>query len=310
MSRVCAASRCRGTVGLQQLQVALVARRQLGAETRASVRAACAVAVRPRISSNTSGLRFCGMIEEPVVKASGSSTKAEFLGVEEQHVGGEAAEVLHEERDLEQQAAPPPCRARAAPRSPARGLRRSRAWRESRSGRSATPACRTRPPTPTAIYRSDAGPASSPARRRGSPPQTRPPTAQPSSASPAACAYSPAAPFLLSRSANRSSAAATPSAPRPIPRRHPADTVAGPSAPDRCASVPRWTRPPAAPMRSVSLRLERRLAILVASSICHRPRACSAASAVSPLRIASRSAAARSCCSCSISACAMEARTS
>ena len=42
----------------------------------ASTRQACAVALRPRSSSNTSGLRFCGMIEEPVVNASGSSTNA------------------------------------------------------------------------------------------------------------------------------------------------------------------------------------------------------------------------------------------
>jgi hypothetical protein len=60
---------------LQQLQVALVAGRQLGADASASVRQACALAERPRMSSKTSGLRFCGMIEEPVVKASGSSTK-------------------------------------------------------------------------------------------------------------------------------------------------------------------------------------------------------------------------------------------
>jgi hypothetical protein len=40
-----------------------------------SSRQACALALRPRISSKTSGLRFCGMIEEPVVNASGSSTK-------------------------------------------------------------------------------------------------------------------------------------------------------------------------------------------------------------------------------------------
>ena len=35
-----------------------------------------AVALRPRTSSNTSGLRFCGMIEEPVVKEFASSMKA------------------------------------------------------------------------------------------------------------------------------------------------------------------------------------------------------------------------------------------
>ena len=67
------------------------------------MRQACAVALRPRISSNTSGLRFCGMIEEPVVKASGSLDEAELAGREQEHVGGEAAEILHQQRDLEQQ---------------------------------------------------------------------------------------------------------------------------------------------------------------------------------------------------------------
>ena len=41
-----------------------------------SVRQACATALRPRTSSNTSGLRFCGMIDEPVVNDAGSVTNA------------------------------------------------------------------------------------------------------------------------------------------------------------------------------------------------------------------------------------------
>ena len=43
------------------------------------------------------------MIDEPVVNDAGSVDEREFLRVEEQQVGGEAAEVLHEQRALEQQ---------------------------------------------------------------------------------------------------------------------------------------------------------------------------------------------------------------
>ena len=43
------------------------------------------------------------MIDEPVVNASGSVHEREFLRVEQQQVGGEAPEVLHQQRDLEQQ---------------------------------------------------------------------------------------------------------------------------------------------------------------------------------------------------------------
>ena len=68
-----------------------------------SFSAACATALRPRTSSNTSGLRFCGMIDEPVVKASGRLTIAEFLRIEQQQVGGEPAEVLRQQGDFEQQ---------------------------------------------------------------------------------------------------------------------------------------------------------------------------------------------------------------
>ena len=43
------------------------------------------------------------MIDEPVVNVGRQAHEREFLRVEEQQVGGEAAEVLHQQRDLEQQ---------------------------------------------------------------------------------------------------------------------------------------------------------------------------------------------------------------
>jgi len=86
---------------LDELQVALVADGSLAVMPSTSTRQACAVAVRPRTSSKTSGLRFCGMIDEPVVNVSGSSTKPNSRVVEEQQVGGEAPRSCHQDRHLE-----------------------------------------------------------------------------------------------------------------------------------------------------------------------------------------------------------------
>ncbi len=67
--------------GLEQrrlvfLQVAVVGQGQIfDAKTAPAMRAPTTRADLPRMSSSTSGLRFCGMIDEPVVNASGSLRK-------------------------------------------------------------------------------------------------------------------------------------------------------------------------------------------------------------------------------------------
>ena len=88
------------------------------------------------------------------------------------------------------------------------------------------------------------------------------------------------------------SAATTPSVPLGERRRsHRADRAATRRGPDRCASGPRCTRPPASPMRSVSRRSSALCTSSSASSIDHSPAACAAASASRPAQIAWQSAA-------------------
>src|SRR6185312_11157167 len=88
---------------LQQLQIALVTRWQLGAYPErfqeASLRGGSTAAnqledVRVALLRHDRGAGGEGL---------GQLEKTELLGVENQYVRGEAAEVLHEERDLEEQ---------------------------------------------------------------------------------------------------------------------------------------------------------------------------------------------------------------
>ena len=76
--------------GLEQrrlvfLQVAVVGQRQIFEQEQPCVKAPTTRADLPRISSSTSGLRFCGMIDEPVVSASGSFRKPNSVENQEIH---------------------------------------------------------------------------------------------------------------------------------------------------------------------------------------------------------------------------------
>ncbi len=79
----------------------------------ASSSAAWAVAVRPRSSSKTSGFALLRHDRRAGGEGIRQRHKTELPGIEQQHVCGEASQVLHQQRDLEQQMGLGPCHATA-----------------------------------------------------------------------------------------------------------------------------------------------------------------------------------------------------
>ena len=187
----------------------------------------------------------------------GQFHEREFLRVEQQQVGGEPAEVLHQQREFENQ----------------RGLglaarnlhRRDRVVdlveAEQLAGGFAVdgqPGHAVAGGAAERILRdAPAGRGDALRRRRGSPPRSRRPTGAPNSASPAACGCSRAARCRPPAGRASASASATASAPRcrsaAASSRYRRSAVSSWSLRER----PRWTRLPASPIFSREPALQR-----------------------------------------------------